>query len=410
MDSNTRSYASFVSQTRGLLWFLYPTMAAIFLLIYFAGRAHLQTVSSVSVPRSVVSAVPNEASATTGLNGSTEVPYAAICNLTVIPGDVETLLTWSPVAGASANGGGYIVSRSTTSGGPYTQVNGALINGGCDYLDTDNDNGLTVGTTYYYVVTYLDQYGNLSPPSAEASATTVAAGGQWSVSISPSGSSSGKASAANISALGNTKLTTGTANASVAGPQTSAVTESGSAVIGGDYVAAWSPNNPGTLPGLYVIVEDHAQSVDDQVTGVFTGDASVGIAGSLSLDTIDPASATAILPSPSVTMTVDQSTAGVVNITYTSTDHTRTIVSPTSGSTPSYTEDETSTAHILHVYTPAYFAANFSTARYVSLTFPLAGDTISSQANADAGMPAGDNCAAWGLVTDTYSSFTPDAN
>jgi hypothetical protein len=69
-------------------------------------------------------------------------------------------LTWSPANGAD----GYIIRRSTSSGGDYTNVATRVT--ATNYLDT----GLVNGTTYYYVVAATNVYG-VSSNSVEASAT-----------------------------------------------------------------------------------------------------------------------------------------------------------------------------------------------------------------------------------------------
>lgn len=72
-------------------------------------------------------------------------------------------LSWSAAANAST----YLVKRSTTTGGPYTTVAGAVAT--TAYSDT----GLTNGTTYYYVIQAKNGAG-LSANSAEVSATPAA--------------------------------------------------------------------------------------------------------------------------------------------------------------------------------------------------------------------------------------------
>jgi len=71
-------------------------------------------------------------------------------------------LAWN----ASVSASGYNLKRSTTSGGSYTTIatNLAYLN----YSDT----GLTAGTTYYYVVTATNTYGE-SANSVEASARPI---------------------------------------------------------------------------------------------------------------------------------------------------------------------------------------------------------------------------------------------
>jgi len=61
----------------------------------------------------------------------------------------QTALSWNQVTGAS----GYNLQRSTVSGGPYTTRSASLT--GTSFLDT----GLTNGTTYYYVVSALNVWG-----------------------------------------------------------------------------------------------------------------------------------------------------------------------------------------------------------------------------------------------------------
>ncbi|HEV8544198.1 MAG TPA: hypothetical protein VGR78_17555 [Verrucomicrobiae bacterium] len=79
-------------------------------------------------------------------------------NLAVVIGDTQVNLSW----GASPGATGYIVSRSTTVGGPYTAVSSQT---GISF----NNSGLTNGTTYYYVVVATNQFG-ASAQSAEIAA------------------------------------------------------------------------------------------------------------------------------------------------------------------------------------------------------------------------------------------------
>jgi CSLREA domain-containing protein len=62
---------------------------------------------------------------------------------------------------------GYSVYRSTTSGGPYTKITTKLLSSSA-YTDT----GLRADTTYYYVVTAIDDADNESTYSNEASTST----------------------------------------------------------------------------------------------------------------------------------------------------------------------------------------------------------------------------------------------
>ncbi|HZI31961.1 MAG TPA: fibronectin type III domain-containing protein, partial [Candidatus Binatia bacterium] len=77
----------------------------------------------------------------------------------VSPNQVD--LTWSPALRAT----NYYVKRSTVNGGPYTTVSVPLTQ--TNYSDT----GLILGTTYYYVVTAINDGGATN--SAQVSARTV---------------------------------------------------------------------------------------------------------------------------------------------------------------------------------------------------------------------------------------------
>ncbi|WP_128895707.1 Kelch repeat-containing protein [Longirhabdus pacifica] len=81
-------------------------------------------------------------------------------NLTATGGDAKVMLNWNEVTDADT----YNVYRSLTSGGPYTSVATNVY--GTSYVDSP----LTNGTTYYYVVTAVNENGE-SAYSNEASAT-----------------------------------------------------------------------------------------------------------------------------------------------------------------------------------------------------------------------------------------------
>jgi fibronectin type 3 domain-containing protein len=97
-----------------------------------------------------------------GNGGGTGVP-AVPSGLQASAGNAQVNLSWS----ASANATGYYVKRSTTSGGPYSQIAGTA---STSYTDT----GVANGTKYFYVVTAYNSAGQ-SANSAEVSATPAAA-------------------------------------------------------------------------------------------------------------------------------------------------------------------------------------------------------------------------------------------
>ncbi len=100
----------------------------------------------------------NQASAT-----PTAGAPAAPVNLNATAGNQQVGLSWTVSSGATS----YNVLRSTTNGGPYTQIATAT-------STTYSDTSLTNGSTYYYVVTAVDTAGQ-SGNSNQASATPTAA-------------------------------------------------------------------------------------------------------------------------------------------------------------------------------------------------------------------------------------------
>jgi endonuclease I len=102
--------------------------------------------------------------------GGDTTPPAAPTGLVASGGNAVVNLDWNN--NSETDLAGYNVHRGTTSGGPYTQLNGALITSSA-YSDTTVSNG----TTYYYVVTAEDVTGNESAHSGQASATPSGGGG-----------------------------------------------------------------------------------------------------------------------------------------------------------------------------------------------------------------------------------------
>lgn len=119
------------------------------------GTTYYYVVTAVN--GSVESGYSNQAAATPG--GLPNPP----ADLTATPGNAEVWLSWN----ASADTIDYTIARSTTSGGPYTQI---ATTSGTTYTDTS----VTNGTTYYYVAYAVNNSGT-SGPSNEANATPSAA-------------------------------------------------------------------------------------------------------------------------------------------------------------------------------------------------------------------------------------------
>ncbi len=98
---------------------------------------------------------------------SETIPPAVPANLVASSGDGTVDLDWDD--NLEADLGGYNVYRATTSGGPYTQLNGSTVQS-----SEFTDNAVINSSTYYYVVSAVDSpAGNESAFSAEVSATPV---------------------------------------------------------------------------------------------------------------------------------------------------------------------------------------------------------------------------------------------
>jgi hypothetical protein len=76
------------------------------------------------------------------------------------PGSHYVTLNWHAVSGAAS----YNVYRGTTKGGPYAQITSGI------GLATYTDDDVTAGTTYYYVVTDVNDVGEESGHSNEVQA------------------------------------------------------------------------------------------------------------------------------------------------------------------------------------------------------------------------------------------------
>ena len=94
--------------------------------------------------------------------------------LAATAGHQEVSLSWNASSGATS----YNVKRSTTSGGPYTTVTNVASTG---FLN----GGLVNGTTYYYVVSALNSYGE-SGNSSQVSATPATATFSTTATVTPS--------------------------------------------------------------------------------------------------------------------------------------------------------------------------------------------------------------------------------
>jgi len=127
-------------------------------------------------------------------------PPANPTGLAASAGDGTVSLDWNN--NGEADLAGYRVYRSTSSGGGYSDISGLI--GGSAY----NDNSVSNGTTYYYVVTAEDNSGNESGSSSEASATPSGSPGGQVETIFFGGFESGNFSAEGWTTSGNVQVST----------------------------------------------------------------------------------------------------------------------------------------------------------------------------------------------------------
>jgi len=100
-------------------------------------------------------------------------PPGSPTGLAVTAGDGQVSLSWTASSGATS----YHVKRSTTSGGPYSQI-------AAPTAASYTDSGLSNGTAYYYVVSALNSHGE-SGNSSEAGATPVGSVPDVTVTVNP---------------------------------------------------------------------------------------------------------------------------------------------------------------------------------------------------------------------------------
>ena len=140
------------------------------------GTPYYYVVSAVNTAGE--SANSSQASATPTAPATTLDPPT---NLRAVAGTAEIDLTWNASSGATS----YYVMRSTTSGGPYTQLTAVT---STSYADL----GLVSGTTYYYAVVAVNfqaESGNSNEASAVFTASHVSQDpGGWTT-VTPSADS-----------------------------------------------------------------------------------------------------------------------------------------------------------------------------------------------------------------------------
>jgi fibronectin type 3 domain-containing protein len=132
------------------------------------GTTYFYVVSAVNATSESANSV--QASATPV--APTQSP-AAPTGLIAAGGNAQVSLSWTASSGATS----YPLKRSTTTGGPYTQISAPA-------TTSFTDTGLTNGTTYFYVVSALNAVGE-SANSAQASARPANTPVDVTITINP---------------------------------------------------------------------------------------------------------------------------------------------------------------------------------------------------------------------------------
>ena len=125
------------------------------------GTTYFYVVSALNSAGESANSTAASAKPTAPTQSQSQIPPIPT-GLIATAGNAQVSLTWTISSGATS----YHVKRSTTTGGPYTQVSAPT-------TDSFTDVSLTNGTRYFYVVSALDSSGE-SANSAEVNATPTA--------------------------------------------------------------------------------------------------------------------------------------------------------------------------------------------------------------------------------------------
>jgi fibronectin type 3 domain-containing protein len=317
-------------------------------------------------------------------------------NLTAAPGDTQALLTWTAVAGQ-----GYNIYRSTTSGSGYTKINKNPLVFPFPYVPIATnayiDTVLTNGTTYYYVVTYINAAGTESVMSSQASAVPLIQDTFWTMTRPPNHVANAPVVTTNgtaqTSALSGSSGATVMAGAYITGATTTALSQSASATGGGGANGTWTFHWTGsTWPTLYVVNRNQHKHYSATVSNG-TGLGKVGTTGGVILATAQyPIVATLLTPTVTPTTTYDTSDLTRFIQTTTSEIHLRgsqTSTGTAAGAPISWTDSVNSVTKTQIAYTSQYFQSHFATPQSIVLIFAVPATTVTVAATLNNSTSAG---------------------
>jgi fibronectin type 3 domain-containing protein len=292
-------------------------------------------------------------------------------NLAVTPGDQQTLLTWTPVAGQ-----GYNVYRSD-SGGSFALVNTdapITVNG-------YNDTSVTNGTAYSYKVTYVNSSAVESTQTSAVSATPIVQDGTWTINaVTTNTSGSPSASTAPILTASSSQGTTLTALATINGVTTGTATASSEASYSGTYTVTWVPNTSTSWPTLYALQHMLTRM---NMTLIDSGSGASSIAatgGSTLIHSNWPNSDTMLVNAPADVLTFDTSNVNHVIQVFT-TSLSSQYPTYTSGTQTGWCEATRNGTTSIDFYTQAYFQTNFATPSAIHFTIVVPNIDLTASAS-----------------------------
>lgn len=340
------------------------------------------------------------------LTEMTQANAAAPTNLTITGGDMQELVTWSPVTNAT----GYYVYRSTSAGSEgTTPLNSKPLTANA-YLDTgqSNNTALSSGTPYFYTISAVFASAPQSAQSAEASATTSSSSAlqdsQWVMTSNPTNSSSTDTvtNTAQAVSFAISQQISAVANNSINGTTSSSLSKQAQVSVGGTCTFTWSGS---TWPTLYVI-KQLQQRAYQAIIGNATGNASVANTGGTTLVSASyPVTGSAILSAPLSTTTCN--TADLTNVIFTtaSTSHVaqpRTADGTPTGTVLGWSERLTNLSIINSCYTQAWFQNHFSTPQSIVLTVTVGITDVTAAAHVSSATSTG-LCSSIADVSDIFS-------